>query len=281
MHILEDRIKAAPLFENYKWNYIAAGILEGFHGEVLVDDLKSPNVAALRLPEINLMIVGGDPAHPSAYEFISGLNKRAFLVFADHHEVWSVLGKAEHGIKFFEVDRYAFTSEGLDLAHLQSLREGLPEGFSLKLIDRPLAEKIKSMRGELVEDHLSNFASIDDFLKNGFGFAILEGEKIVSLASSFLVCDAGIEIQINTDRKYEGRGLGTVVGAALILESLERGLDPNWDAASPTSAHLAKKFGYTEQGEYQMVILFGSKLLVGFLLGLKRVVGLFRRKDKE
>ena len=190
------------------------------------------------------------------------------------------MGKAEHGIKSFEVDRYAFTSENLDLAHLISLRERLPEGFTLRPIDQPLAEMIRSLKGELVEDQLGNFASIDDFLENGFGFAILEREKIVTLASSFVVCDAGIEIQINTDRNYEGRGLGTVVGAALIVESLERGLDPNWDAASKISAHLAKKFGYTEQGEYKMVILFGSKLLVGFLLGLKKVVGIFKKKEK-
>ena len=39
-------------------------------------------------------------------------------------------------------------------------------------------------------------------------------------------------------------GLATVVSAALILDCLENGKYPNWDAANTTSAKLAEKLGY-------------------------------------
>ena len=40
------------------------------------------------------------------------------------------------------------------------------------------------------------------------------------------------------------RGLASACGAALILECLERGLYPSWDAHTEISAALAEKLGY-------------------------------------
>ena len=279
MYKLANRHKVASLFESYDWNYMAAAILDGHHGEVLVDDLESPEIAVLRLPSLNLMIVGGDPASPSARSFCSGLSRRSILFFVDRHEEWVKLGREYHGAAFFELSRYAFTSNLLDPAHIHRLRDRPLDGLVLAPMGIGLATQLKAEKGEFAEDHLGNFASLEEFTEKGFGFVILDGDEIVSVASTFVVCDAGIEIQINTRKKYQDRGLGTVVGAALIAESLERGLDPNWDAASERSAGLARKFGYTDQGEYKMVIVFGSRLLVSFLLGIKRIVGFFKKRE--
>ena len=257
MEQLQERQRAAHLFSGYDWNYLAAAILEGHHGEVLADEPESPQIALLYLPNLGLQIVGGDPASPQAREFINGLPNRSFLFFADRHQEWAALGKQRFRSAFFETPRYAFTSESLDLEKIKVLRDQpLGDGLTLKPIDLQLANQLAGEKGEFSEDHFGNFASLEEFIQRGFGYVILEGEKIVSVASTFVVCNAGVEIQINTRKQYEGRRLGTVVGAALIAESLRRGLDPNWDAATPRSAGLARKFGYTEQGEYQMAIVF-------------------------
>ena len=271
MQPLLDRSKAAPHFSNYKWNYLAKAILDGHHGEVRVDDVKQPHVSVLHFLKLPLFFVVGDPAHTAARRFIKTLPPRSFLIFADQFDAWHALCQDLHGMLVFESMRYGFTSERLEINHLRRLRDRLPQGFTLKKIDLALAQQIAAAKGPMTEDHLITFNSVIDFLNKGFGFVILEGEKIVSLASTFVVCDDGIEIQINTRKGYEGRGLGTAVGAALIVHSLEKGLDPNWDAATKTSAHLAKKFGYTEQGEYPMYVIFGSKLFVGLMLFLRKI----------
>lgn len=277
MHILEDRKSVAHHFEEYRWNYLAEAILDGGHGEVRVDDLFDPHVSMLVLPRVNLFIIGGDPTHPSAQDALASLPKKSILIYGSRTEVWTALAKRMHSTKLIEIKRFAFTNEHLELEHLRGLRDGLSAEYTLKQIDRPLAEAILEEKGPFTEDHLITFDSIDDFLDRGFGFVILEGEKIVSIASTFLVCDAGMEIQINTGKEYEGRGLGTVVGAALIVHALENGIDPSWDAATRTSGHLAKKFGYTEQGEYPMYILFGSRLFGAVLLGLRKIVRTFKK----
>ena len=214
MQTISDRKKAAPLFENFKWNYMAQSILEGNHGEVSVDDPEQPNLAILYLPELRLGIVGGDPAHPAAEAYISGIKKRSFLMFADRYEGWDALGKKYHDVAFFQVMRYAFTSENLNVDYLKTLRDCDLGELVLKPLDLEMVRALSSEKSEITEDHFLNFATPAEFIEKGFGFAILEGKQVVSLATSFVVCDGGIEIQINTRKKYEGRGLGTTVGGS-------------------------------------------------------------------
>ena len=96
-------------------------------------------------------------------------------------------------------------------------------------------------------------------MEKGFGYCILEGERIVSVASTFVTCRRGIEIQINTRKSHQGRGLGTGVAAGILLRSLELSLDPGWDAANEISASLAEKLGYTFQGNYKVYFLPGEE----------------------
>ncbi|HKJ27800.1 MAG TPA: GNAT family N-acetyltransferase, partial [Anaerolineales bacterium] len=209
MQPLLNRKKVAPFFSDYRWNYLAKAILDGYHGEVRVDDVRQPHVAVLQLSPLPLFFLGGDFAHPAARHFIKTLPPRSLMIFARQTDAWEALCREVHGTKMVSSQRYAFTSENLDIEHLRPLRDNLPDGFTLKPIDLPLAAQITAGKSPLTEDHILTFDSVTDFMKKGFGFVILEGEKIVSIASTFVVCEDGIEIQINTDKKYEGRGLGT------------------------------------------------------------------------
>ncbi|MCM1200726.1 MAG: GNAT family N-acetyltransferase [Bacteroides fragilis] len=56
--------------------------------------------------------------------------------------------------------------------------------------------------------------------------------------------------KIDTKKEYRRRGLATVCGARLILECLDRGLYPSWDAQNPWSVVLAQKLGYHFDREY-------------------------------
>lgn len=67
---------------------------------------------------------------------------------------------------------------------------------------------------------------------------------IVSGASSYSAYRGGIEIEIDTKEEYRRRGLALACGAKLILECLDRGLYPSWDAHNRCSAALAEKLGY-------------------------------------
>ena len=66
----------------------------------------------------------------------------------------------------------------------------------------------------------------------------------MSGASSYSGYQSGIEIQIDTKESYRRKGLAYICGAKLILECLERGWYPSWDAQNLCSVALAEKLGY-------------------------------------
>lgn len=273
---LEKRQALCGLFPDYPWNYLPQAILEGSHGDVLVDNPEDAKVAFLVLPRLQLMILGGDAEQPGMVRLLKELPHPTALMFAAPG--WQELVEETLEGRLIRITRYAFTSEKLERGHLQSLRDTLPEGFRLAQMNLALAKQLKQEQGEFSEDHLVNFDSAEDFLRRGFGFCILQGEQIVCAATTFAVCSKGIEIQINTREQQRRKGLASAAAAALILHSLERGLDPNWDAASPISARLAEKLGYIPQGEYPLLLYTGSPATSALVqLGLK-IKSLIQRK---
>jgi GNAT superfamily N-acetyltransferase len=247
------RRKLAPLFHQYRWNYLADTVLDGIAGRSWGDDEENPQVGVLEFPNIRLIVIGGNPAHPAGHDFLVGLSDYSSIVFACPG--WDDVLKGIHKKRLVELERYAFTSENLDIEHLRSLTAQVPAGFELVRVDLPLVQKLAAEKSHFSEDHFFNFASLDDFIDRGFGFAILRGKEVISLATTFMVCTRGIEIQINTREAYQGKGLATLVAAQLLTYSLELGLDPNWDAANKTSVGLATKLGYTPQGTYTMHLI--------------------------
>jgi hypothetical protein len=258
IEIREDRERLRPLFQDYRWNYLAEAVLDGAMGRAWADDPQAPNVAAVEFPNIGIFVAAGRADHPQARAFLAGLTVPSALIFASPG--WEELLREIHGENVIELARYAFTSERLEPAHLQALAANVPAGYTLVPLNLHLAQQLAAEHSPFSEDHLVNFDSPEHFLNQGFGFCLLQekqpqGEQIACAATTFAVCRRGLEIQINTRESHRRRGLATAAAAKLLLHSLERGLDPNWDAASLESVGLAEKLGYTPQGEYKMFVV--------------------------
>ena len=254
-----DREGLSRLFQGYTWNYLADAILEGTVGRALADDADDPHAAVLEAPSLQLSIVGGDAAHPSARKYVEQLPKQTAIFFAS--EGWEALVQTLHGDSSITVPRYAFTSEALDIEHLRELGSRVPDGYRLVNMDLALARRLGEEKSRFAEDHMRLFDSPEDFIERGFGFCLLHGDEIASVATTFAICSKGIEVQINTRKEHQRKGLAMVTAAALIVHSLEQGLDPNWDAANESSVGLAMKLGYTLQGTYPMLFYTGSRVL--------------------
>jgi GNAT superfamily N-acetyltransferase len=259
------------LFPEYTWNYIADAIMEGSMGEMLVDDEKEPHVAALCLPAQKIHILGGDAGHPAARDYLAELPGFSMLLFGAPG--WKELLEEVHAGKVISLLRYPFSSKSLDLNHLQEIKSRLSEEFRIERITLEHAQKIAAQKDEMTEDQLFGFDSPEDFDARGFGYCAWKDDQIVCIASTGAVCSKGIEIQINTHKKYRGQGLASATGAALIIECLEKGIDPNWDAATEISSGLAKKMGYTPRGDYEIFFYTGSRFLVSLRNFLRKIRG--------
>ena len=246
----ENRGRLASLFVSHRPSFLIDAVLEGHLGSAVADDEHTPRVAQLAYADI--IVFGGDPSHPVALELVKELPVDKGILPVP--EEWRELLFQVHGENLLSIERHSFSGQKLDLGHLRSLEKGIPEGYHIRRIDLDLARVIDADSSLISEDHVHNFDSPEDFVERGIGFCVLRGDRIVSGASSYAICDSGIEVQVNTHTDFRRKGLATAVSAALLVHCLENGVEAHWDAGNPISVGLAKKLGYIPTGTYEMLV---------------------------
>ncbi|MBK3496952.1 GNAT family N-acetyltransferase [Viridibacillus sp. YIM B01967] len=239
------RKKLFPMFEEMD-STIILSCLQGHMGTAWVDDLENPTVAQITVGIF--VFYAGNPNTKEAEELLYNLPDYTLAIV--HTDDWKNRIETIHKGSIEKFQRYRFKKnpENLDRHQLQTFISALPEGYELKRIDTTLAKE--PALHEISEDFTSQFNSIDDYINRGVGFGILYDEQIVCAATSFSIYNDGIEIEVATDPKHRRKGLATIVSSALILDCLDRGMYPNWDAANLDSSMLAQKLGYILEEEY-------------------------------
>ena len=165
-------------------------------------------------------------------------------------EAWAELIEESLGEKAKRTVRYAFRKEPdvFDAEKLQRIVDGLPAGYALKLIGEELFERCGKM--DWCRGWVEQYADYDTYQKYGLGVVMLKDGELVSGASSYTGYIGGIEIQIDTEEDHRRKGFALICGAKLILECLNRGWYPSWDAQNKWSVALAEKLGYHFDREY-------------------------------
>ncbi|KAG5501039.1 hypothetical protein GH5_04628 [Leishmania sp. Ghana 2012 LV757] len=146
------------------------------------------------------------------------------------------------------------TTDSFDVKLLQRYAASCPAGYVIVAITEAHAEHARKM--DWSSDLCGSFRDAADFAARGIGFVALERATgdIAAGASSFAICDGGIEVEVDTAESHRRRGLALACSARLVLECLKRGLYPSWDAHVPHSAHLAEKLGYARGAPYRAYI---------------------------
>ena len=240
-----------PLFDKNKPNFLIDTVLEGHMGSAFSDNKTKPSAA--RLEYADVVILGGNPNHPTAKQVIADLPKEKGIIAPP--DGWPQLLKDLYQDKLISVTRQSFSNEDLELNHLNRLQESLPEGFIIKRINIELAQQIYNDKNLISEDHVHNFDSPQDFIERGIGFCVLHNERIVAGASSYAICNKGIAVQVNSHPDFRGKGLATAVSATLLAHCLKQNIIPEWDAGNEISVKLAKKLGYTPTDTYEVFVI--------------------------
>ena len=237
---LADTEKAAALFEGWSETLIRS-CLQKVMGKVFVTDLEKPQSA--------LAFVG-------CFAFYGGAPDRAlvmhqpagFVIMTPGNEAWASLIEECWPSAKKEVRFSIRKDTRFDIPALKKMAETIPEGYELRRIDAEIYDQCLS--NPLTCDFVSCFESKEQYLELGRGMVLLKDGRIVSGASSYTRYKEGIEIEVDTVSEERRKGLATIVSAALILQCLEEGLYPSWDAQNMISVHLAEKLGYAFDHEY-------------------------------
>lgn len=233
------------MFEDFN-NAVLLSYLQGHMGNAWVNDLENPTVAQITVGIFTFY--AGDPNAKETEELLRNIPERILVIV--NSDQWKKRLETFHERKIDKFLRYKFkrNAEVFNRSKLQSFITALPKGYELRKIDEHIANN--PTLHNVSEDFTSQFRSIDDYVNRGIGYSILYNGEVVCGASSYSIYNDGIEIEVATDLDHRRKGLATVVCATLILDCLEKGRYPNWDAANSTSVKLAEKLGYVFDKAY-------------------------------
>ena len=231
-----------PLFSTHAHlTTVIEAVLRGNQGTAVANHPTQPTAARL---DMGFTFLGGAANAPHAHALL----ERASDIFVWPDEAWRSQLSQRFGPRAVVMPRWACHATSFDRTHLQQLAQRLPDKIRIVPLDWRLAQRIGPALDESLVD---NFASLEDFMIQGFGVCALLGDQIVCGASTFAVAHPHVEIQINTHPDFQRRGLATAVAATFILHCLDTGWHPHWDAHNQASARLAERLGYAVVETYE------------------------------
>ena len=238
--------KAADLFAGWQETLIWS-CLQGVMGKLYGDSPERPASAMALLGDF--CFLAGQPdkelvRHEKMWD------QRNFLILVPGNQEWGELIEASYGNAAKKVSRYAIKKEPdvFDRQKLGRMAEAVPDGYELSRMDETLFYRCREIGW--CRDWVAQYEDYALYQKYGLGVVLLKDGEPVSGASSYSGFRGGIEIEIDTREDYRRKGLATVCGAKLILECLDRGWYPSWDAQNKWSVALAEKLGYHFDREY-------------------------------
>lgn len=238
---LKDTSMASQLFARWDETLITS-CLQGVMGKLYGTDPEKPASVVAQLGDF--AFYAGEPSQELILAKPVG-----FLILVPQNEQWAALMEACLPGQCKRMTRYAIKKDTqFDTGHLLSLAQTLPQGYELRRIDGALYDRC--LEAEWSEDFVSVFDSKRDYLEKGLGVVALKDGRLVAGASSYSRYREGIEIEVDTRQDQRQLGLATACCARLILECLNQGLYPSWDAQNRISVRLAEKLGYEFSHEY-------------------------------
>ena len=210
-------------------------VLEGRMGRLL----SSENGRCHRADVGCYSFFGGDAEDGRAHELLSTVPAPRELVGGDSGAWREQFAQVRSGELSPRPMRF-FRGSQLDPSRLQSMAV-LPPSYTIATFDEELATQLS----EAFRPHaLLSYDDVGHFLEQGFGIAALRGAELASAATSYTVCSHGAEIAISTHPDHRSRGLARAIAASMCLATLERGLEPHWNASNPVSQRLAQTLGF-------------------------------------
>lgn len=252
-----DRHILAPLFRSMDDTTITSCLEGRCMGCAWADDPEHPTAAYVQLGgrfdgTCGYGFAAGDADSPAATALVTAWKPEwaGDNIIIPQNDKWSAVISQVFGSHATLATRYATSKKELhlDRAQLEKWAAAVPDGYTVRMNEeRDFA--FFSTCGWAMDTAL-DFADVEDYMRNSFAFIAEQDGKQVSIAGCYSSYSGGIEIEIETLPEHRRKGLSRACTSRLLLECIDRGLYPSWDAANTKSLSLAKSLGYVFAGEY-------------------------------
>lgn len=251
LELLKEERKCLEKFLQDKIEVPLWSCIEGKMGRAWVDKKENPEIAIVVVADF-CYLLGRPTSNKVEYKIEELLEKCKEKVIITDDSSWVSIIESLYPNHLKRFNRYSIKNElgVFRKSILNSYIDAIGSEFNINKIDESLYFKV--IEDDFMADCCSNYSSLEDFLKNGIGYAVVHNGEIISAASSYSYCDGNIEVTIGTKGEYRRKGLALAVASRLILDCMEQNIYPRWDAANLESVSLAEKLGYHFDNEYEV-----------------------------
>lgn len=262
----ENYARVRPLFGGLRHVLAIDSIIDGHTtGGVYADDAEAPRTALAADLQGDLYLAGeaGDAATSRALgQLITGQVIPAaqaggvpgLAIFYDTPAWEAALGDVLPGLKTIKVARryYRFAGGQEYLAGLD-WRATVPPGGGLHRVDEGWLARRDVANMEQVAGWVDSFwHSHAEFVRDSFGFFLLDGDAVASWCLGVFVRGQQVELGVATVPQNRGQGYATAAAARCVAFCIERGLTPHWHCwdNNVASWHIAEKIGFVDPRPY-------------------------------
>lgn len=253
-----DKVKA--LFDPLNFLPFCMGVIEGSHpGCVFVDSLDQPRTAFM-LTWGSWGYLAGDPHN---VRFLQALNEALMSKAILPENTWGLLLSCPPGAWAEQVAVVCAPRQPIVFPRRHYLarrmhydwRVQVPEGYTLRRIDRSLLDMIEIALPEDVKAMAETVERDSTEIRKGCGFVALHHNQIAAQALIDCVVGEVGEIGFFTQENHRKCGLATVAAAAAIEYGLAHGLSSVvWDCYEYNhgSIRAAEKLGLVREKDHTM-----------------------------
>ena len=250
IQIVNNKKEYYTKFLEFKYfkNYIKF-VISDLDCSIYVDEEENPNCVILYAQPA--YFIYGNPKETDLDSVFSCIKSDSWII--PDSPAWTEYFKMYYKDKVQIYPRILFDASQLSLEQIKKIKNPLPGELKIVRITDEHVQK-----GIIYDDVVSRFFTVRDFESNGFGFALVDERGVAQgfALTNYPALDKDIELYFRVGYedfpKHRNQGLGTNLCAHFIEYCLENGYNPQWDAATDISAHVAKKFGYIEKEKWEM-----------------------------
>ncbi|MFP7233209.1 GNAT family N-acetyltransferase [Bacillus subtilis] len=251
--LIKDKYNSLKTFfhETFCPTFVYSILDQTIPGAIYVDDQTFPRSFFVGT-ESGIYSVAGEEGNQVFNDFIAEYyekqrnSTKRFTLFSSN-DTWDSVMKTILRDDLNQMRRAAFTFQPKpSKTNLQ-----LPKGLVLKRINEDIISNSTAFNSAYYEEYWN---SATHFLGNGFGFAVVHGDHVVSECTSIFLGNNRAEMDIYTLEEYRGMGLAYCAGSKFIEYCLENGVTPSWDCdvCNNSSIALAAKLGFKPVTEYSI-----------------------------
>jgi len=251
------------LFAGFDYSLSLQAAIEGVNpGRIFVDDVESPRTGLALTVEGYLL--AGEHADPEILQTLRQflrdsiftgqvyVNGADSLSLAVHPEAWEArLPELIPAYEALKLPRYHYLCRRVAL----DWRSSLPEGYTLRRIDRELlTDPDLALSEDLGEEEIEAYwGSVAHFFERGIGFCVLHGAEEVSHCTADCAAGSQVDVGIYTAPAHRRKGLAAAVVAATVEHCLNHGArQVGWhcNVENTGSWKTAERVGFDRNREY-------------------------------